>query len=598
MAEARSSHAPPPCRRGALFGVLCALFFGSQAGQADGAKPVASSTTRPVDVPTDGTAAAAPSLSLKRAVLDNGLRLVFVVDHAAPQVAVCSTYAAGSGESDALPGAAAVVHRMLREGGRSTSGADYSRKVEARGASIVNTLTAEYARFCTLVPKHEIELALWLEAGRMTEYAFNQVNFDKRVQELKGEYLDAVQGSISARGLRRLTEIAFQNDGSYERVTPPNPSDLDSLGLGDARGFHQQFYRPDNAVLSVAGDFDAFEVLDLIKRHLGSQVSSTRVESNPRGGGVRQTSPRLSVLIDPAASSAAAYYGWVIPDPKHPEHGALRIANTLLGDGEASLLYEQLVRKRHLASDVEAFTAGHSGPDLFAVRVQANGKARLDLIERVLNEVLTGLSHGYFLRGEGLETAKRRLMHRRLEQLSSNLGKAQYVGAAELRGGDADPVKAEFERLEKVTASEVSQAVRNQLVLARRTSIEIYPDDWHDPNQAAMPKYHVISSGETLTSIAKRYGATVEAIAKMNGIDDKRPIFPGQKLRVPRGGATQSKKKSGKKEAIAYQVKKGDSLSSIAARHDISVAALLRANRIDPKKPLQIGQRLAIPVPP
>jgi membrane-bound lytic murein transglycosylase D len=112
----------------------------------------------------------------------------------------------------------------------------------------------------------------------------------------------------------------------------------------------------------------------------------------------------------------------------------------------------------------------------------------------------------------------------------------------------------------------------------------------------------VVSSGENLTRIAQRYGTTAEAVAKMNGIDGKRPIFPGQKLRVPRGKTRSSKAGSKgtsqkKKEAIAYSVKKGDSLSTIAARHKISVAALLRANRIDAKKPLQIGQRLAIPVP-
>jgi len=127
-----------------------------------------------------------------------------------------------------------------------------------------------------------------------------------------------------------------------------------------------------------------------------------------------------------------------------------------------------------------------------------------------------------------------------------------------------------------------------------------------------------VSSEENLTLIAKRHGSTPQAIAQLNGINEKQAIFPGQKLRVPAGAKKQSdaakkqsnaakqqgdvtKQKSAapkKKEALAYQVRKGDSLSSIAARHDISVAALLRANRIDPKKPLQLGQRLAIPIPP
>jgi zinc protease len=551
-----------------------------------------------------------PAVTVQEATLDNGLKVVLHPDRGLSQVAVCATYAAGMRHAGP-PGVAAVAFRMLQEGGRSTSGADYSRKVEARGGSIDNTLTADYAQYCTLVPRHEVELALWLEAGRMTQYAFNLPNFQKRIEELKGAYLDSTHASVYARGLRRLTEIAYQGHGSYERVYPPDPSDVERLSLGDVSAFHQSYYRSNNAVLSVAGDIDAFEVLDLVKRHLGSPGLSGSSPSEPVITSLsRQTSPRFSLIIEPTAKASAAYYGWVTAGANADDRAPLSVLSALLGDGEASLLHHELVQRRRLVSAVHCWTGGYAGPDLFALRLEANQGARLDVIDKGIAGVLTKLVHGAPVAPGLLSAAKLRVVQRYLAKLSSNLGKAAYIGERELIAGAADQISDELRRVEQVTSADLRRVVRTHLELQRVTSIEIYPKDWHDPNQAAMPRFHVVSSGENLTTIAKRYASTVTAIAKMNGINQTKPIFPGQKLRVPRGVARSSKqadnRKSGsktassrpaKKQAIAYSVKRGDSLSTIAARHQISVAAMLRANRIDPKKPLQIGQRLAIPVP-
>ena len=596
-------------RAGTLFlaTVLCASAWSRHgwsepAGQAAQAAAVSSPTSAP---------AKPAGLGLQRASLDNGLRVVLRVDHGLPQVAVCSTYDAGSRQDGRLSGRAALVHRMLREGGRSTSGADYSRQVEARGGKLADTFTEDYARFCTLVPKHEVELALWLEAGRMTEYAFNTPNLEKRIATLKAEYLDATQGSVDARGVRRLREIAFQHYAAYERVELPNPDDLERLTLADVREFHRERYRAKHVVLSIAGDFDAFQMLDLVKRHLGNAAPGDDTAAPFNDSVARQTSPRSSVLIEPTAKASLALYGWVTPAPGQADHAALLVANSILGEGDASLLHQQLVDQQHLATGVSGWTTQHAGPELFALQIEGKPEARFDLIERVLNDALARVARGAPLPEATIDAAKRRVLQVQLERLSSNLGTAEYVGEYELLRG-ADP-EAALGRIESVTPEDVRRVVLEHLRPERRTSIEIYPKEWQDPNQTALPRFHIVSSGENLTTIAKRNGTTPDAIAKMNGISEKQPIFPGQKLRVPRGSKPQSSttraSKTGaqpaatptpakKKEAIAYQVKSGDSLSSIAARHDISVAALLRANRIDPKKPLRIGQRLAIPVPP
>ena len=123
----------------------------------------------------------------------------------------------------------------------------------------------------------------------------------------------------------------------------------------------------------------------------------------------------------------------------------------------------------------------------------------------------------------------------------------QYLGEHELLRAGAP--EAGLKNIEGVTAEDVRRVVLEHLRPERRTNIEVYPKEWQDPNQTVMPRFHIVSSGENLTLIAKRHGSTPQAIAKLNGINEKQRIYPGQKLRVPVGakkptGATTTRSRS------------------------------------------------------
>jgi LysM repeat protein len=196
---------------------------------------------------------------------------------------------------------------------------------------------------------------------------------------------------------------------------------------------------------------------------------------------------------------------------------------------------------------------------------------------------------------EEIEAARQRSLRRRMSGLGSNLNKAKLFGQAEAAGKEPATLLIDLASQLAVSAEDVRSAVGEYLKKPLRTTVEIYPKDWYDPSQTAMPQYHIVRSGENLTSIANQVGSTAAEVAKLNGMSPNKTIFPGDKLRVPRSKARASKKK---KEAVAYVVKKGDTLSSIAARFKVSVGAIERANRIDRKKAIRPGQRLAIPQAP
>jgi LysM repeat protein len=140
-----------------------------------------------------------------------------------------------------------------------------------------------------------------------------------------------------------------------------------------------------------------------------------------------------------------------------------------------------------------------------------------------------------------------------------------------------------------VTGSQVAASISGHLPPLRRTLVELYPPNWQDPGGSVvtLPKYHIVSTGETLTGIAKKHGVSTAALAAANKLDPKKAIHPGDKLLVPKKGAAPPPR--------TYTVKKGDTLTGIAKKHGVSLEALMKENSLPRNKPIRPGQVLVIP---
>ena len=112
------------------------------------------------------------------------------------------------------------------------------------------------------------------------------------------------------------------------------------------------------------------------------------------------------------------------------------------------------------------------------------------------------------------------------------------------------------------------------------------------PAEAASPPVHVVRRGETLYSIARRYGTTVEALMRANGLTDPTRIYAGQRLVVPAQGTAQPAAPSGN----VHIVQRGENLFRIALRYGTTAQAIARANNLRSTSLVYAGQRLVIPV--
>jgi predicted Zn-dependent peptidase len=423
---------------------------------------------------TEAASLQALGRSLQRAQLENGLRVVMNVDNSSPSVAVCVTYDVGArNEQPGRSGFAHLFEHMMFQGSANVKKGEHFTWITSRGGTLNGTTSNDRTNYFEVLPSNGLALALWLEADRMKSLDVSQDNFENQRKVVQEEYRMRVSNAAYATGYMALQELAFGNYFPYAHTAIGKMEDLDAAKLEWIREFHDQYYGPNNAVLSISGDFDPDQAMQLVRQYFGP-ASKAPVPTYQPPTLEEQTQPRSQQVSDESAHTPGVFLGWVIPPTREPEHYALELATLVLGGGESSRLHQLLVRERSWAQSVSLWTSDHRGPDLFALRVILSEQGKLANVTRALRQQIDELGRQGPSAAE-LEKAKNQLLSYFLFGLEDNIARARQLGSYELYYGDARLLTRELERYQKVTATQVQQAVAKYLTLARQSQVTVEP---------------------------------------------------------------------------------------------------------------------------
>jgi zinc protease len=473
--------------------LLPCLVVGTASAQAP---PTAVTTSLPTPAPKAKDPALASlerlALSIQRLTLENGLRVVLNQDSSSPTIAVSVTYDVGArNEGPGQSGFAHLFEHMMFQGSKNVKRGQHFLLISERGGTLNGTTSGDRTNYFESMPSSELELALFLEADRMRWLSVTAENLENQRAVVKEEYRMRVDNAPYGKSRLRLQELVFRDYPPYAHPTIGSMADLDAAKLEWVQSFFASHYGPNNAVLTIAGDFDADRAVEMVRKYFGgaerravppfdetagTAARSTALEQRSTAAvakTVANESPR-EVVPDLNVKTPGVYYGYRIPPRLTKDHAALELAALLLTDGESSRLYQRLVRDRALLQSVSAWTNDHRGPDLFGIFAALSDKAKLAEVERLLELELQKLRSAPPDEKE-LERVKSRVKHHFVFDLQANRTRAVKLGEYEVFFGDARTVVRDLEAYLAVTPADVKRVAAEYLLPERRVVVEVRP---------------------------------------------------------------------------------------------------------------------------
>ena len=406
--------------------------------------------------------------------LANGLRAILVPDSRVPSVAINVAYRVGG--KDDPPGRSGFAHlfeHLMFKGTSRTAPETIDRLTEDVGG-FNNAFTSEdITNYYEVVPSNHLERLLWAEADRLASLTVNEANFATERDVVIGEY----DQRILAEPYGMLDELVNREAYTlhpYRRGVIGSPAELNAAALEDVVAFHATYYRPDNAVLVVAGDLDVDETWRWIDRYFGP--IATPQTPIPRVLAVEpvQTAQRSYTHRAANVPLAAAEEAYHIPAASHPDAAALDVLEALLGAGRSSRLYTSLIYDKQLATSAWASADLREQPGLFGARVTcARGVALADAraaLEAELERVRTEPPSPAELARVQTQIASALVRSR---QTASGIALALVHATTER--GDPGVVNADLDRYLAVTAADVMRVAQTYLRAENRTVIEYLP---------------------------------------------------------------------------------------------------------------------------
>jgi predicted Zn-dependent peptidase len=317
--------------------------------------------------------------------LDNGLFVTLSQDHTAPIIAVNLWYHVGSAnERPGRTGFAHLFEHMLFQGSEHVGSNEHFELIQRAGGTLNGSTWLERTNYYETVPSNQLGIALWLEADRMGALlpAMTQEKLDNQRDVVKNERRWSVDNQPYGTWFERLSTLTFPEAHPFHHSLIGSMEDLSAASLDDIKQFFRAFYTPDNAVLSIAGDFDPIDVRQQVEGYFGriprgeGKPLLTGMELPPTFG----RSTRLVVKDEVALPRL--FLAFRSPVFGSDDYYPASICSAILGMRRGSRLHRSLVRERQIAADASAFTFDLAkGGDVLVADVTARPETTAEKLE-------------------------------------------------------------------------------------------------------------------------------------------------------------------------------------------------------------------------
>jgi zinc protease len=425
-----------------------------------------------------------PKLAYTAHTLSNGLQVILLEVHAVPVVDLQLWYHVGS--KDEQPGRTGFAHlfeHLMFKGSAHVGPEEHSRMVEAVGGYDNAETNDDTTDFYETFPSHYLERMLWLEADRMGSLNVDESNFESERQVVEEEHRVRVDNQPYGYLEQDLRAAAFDVHG-YHHTPIGSIEDLNKATLAEVREFHDTYYKPNNATLVLAGDFNSAEALAWTKKYFEGIPPSDKPIPRRDAAEPPQTEERIVKKSYSNTPLPAVVIGYKVPARYAPDAYPLDLAANILAGGESSRLYQALVYKDQIAVQSAGFGNFTEDPNLFWAYAIMNPGHSAEEGRKAVVTVLDGLKTQP-VGAKELEKAKNQQISSFILGRDTDDEKAVALAVAAVIGKDPGLVNTELDRYLKITPADIQRAAGEYFVPQRATVLIVTPAE---PAPQAEPK--------------------------------------------------------------------------------------------------------------
>jgi zinc protease len=486
-----------------------------------------------------------PALQPQQRTLANGLRIYALPDASTASVSVAVWYDVGSKNDPAgRSGFAHLFEHLMFKATANMPSETFDRMTEDVGGFNNASTADDYTNYYETVPANHLERVLWAEAERMGSLVVDDAVFQSERQVVIEEFRQRILAQPYGRLLGLYVTQANFDVHPYGRPGIGSIADLEAATIEDVRAFHAAYYRPDNAILVVSGNFDQKQLDAWVDRYFGPLASPKR--PIPRVAAVEpaRTAPKSLTFYEANVPLPAVLISWPSPAASSPDIAAWMLLDAILQRGQSSRLYQSMVYEQQLAAQVGSSFDIHPDPGSYALlAILSDGKSADEGLQSLQAEIAKVRDNP--VTAAELDEARNELITETLQQRETSDGRADELARSVIVFRDPQASDKLLAKLQTVTAADVQRVARSLMDDTRSVTIRYLPE-------AAGAKSDVIGDSKNIqTAKIEISAAEIPVYALAPEAERKQPPQPGPAVAAKVPGASEKTLANGLRVIVA-----------------------------------------------
>lgn len=420
--------------------------------------------------------------------LANGFEVILVEDHRLPLVAFNLWVHAGPrNEAAGQTGFAHLFEHLMFAGSRHVPRGQFDKFVDAAGGTDSNGSTNfDRTNYFFTLPSNQLALGLWLKSD-MLGWMIDEVDsvaLANQQDVVRNERRQSFENRPYGMADEALYQALYPEGHPYRAAVIGSHADIQRIQLADVKAFARTYYRPNNATLVLAGDFNPAEAKALVQKYFGT------LKPGPKPPEVHVAMPEITqerrLVVPDRIELSRLNLAWHTPAMFAPGDAELDMAAHVLGGGKASRLYGLLVRDRQLAQSVDVSQGSQSLSSTFNIEIVARPGASLDEIEQLVDAEIARLATTPPSAAE-LAQARAAIQTQLLQRMEKVTTLADLVNHYNQMAGDPGFVGQDLARYAATTPEAVSATVAKWLPKAHRVVVQAVPGEPVLPPEVPTP---------------------------------------------------------------------------------------------------------------